>query len=43
MSARVVTIAAAFLVFALAISVFAIPALWSNNPRTVAGTEQPSF
>ena len=42
MSARVVTVAAAFVVFALAISVFAIPALWSNNPRTVAGTEQPS-
>ena len=39
MSARVVTIVAAFVVFALAISVFAIPALRMNNtPASGAGT-----
>ena len=41
MSTRVITIVAAFLVFALAISVFAIPALRMSN--TVAGGAGPGL
>ena len=40
-STRIVTVVAAFLVFALAISVFVIPALRMQGPSTAAGAPAP--